>query len=55
MKEVPNDLVDTLLRCLPVVLDATKADYRDTRLVNAVRQCRRQVERLRKSKCAKKR
>lgn len=46
MKEVPNETVKVLVRCLPLILDAVKSDYRDTRLANAIRQTKKQLEKL---------
>lgn len=46
MKEIPNDTVKTLVRCLPTILDAVKPDPRDTRLANAVRLTRKQLDKL---------
>lgn len=46
MKQVPNDMIKTLVRCLPLILDSAKPDYRDTRLINAIRQTRKQLDKL---------
>ena len=39
-------MIKTLVRCLPLILDSAKPDYRDTRLINAIRQTRKQLDKL---------
>lgn len=50
MKEIPNDMVTTLVRNLPIILDAVKPDPKDTRLANAVRLTKKQLNKLNKMK-----
>ena len=37
MRPVPNDIVSTLIRCLPQILENVQIDSGNTRLINAVR------------------
>ena len=46
MKQVPNDIVSSLVRLLPVVIEAT--DTSTNKVYNAVRMTRRIVKRLKK-------
>lgn len=50
MRTVPNDIVQTLLRCLPVITDqiSRDVDRRNTKLCNAVRLTRNIIRRLQK-------
>ena len=46
MKQVPNDIVSSLVRLLPVVIEAT--DTSTNKVYNAVRMTRKIVKRLKK-------
>ena len=48
MKSVPNDILSTLIRCLPQILDNVQIDRGNIRLVNAVRLTKRIIPRLKK-------
>ena len=48
MRNVPNDIVSTLLRCLPIILDNVDVRHGKTRLVNAVRLVRKVIVKLEK-------
>lgn len=48
MKEVPNDIIETLIRCLPVIIDNVEDNSGSTRLKNAVRLTRKIINRLNK-------
>jgi len=50
MRSIPNDIVTTLLRCLPVILDNLneEAVRNKLRLNNAVRQTKKIIQRLNK-------
>lgn len=48
MRPVPNDIVSTLIRCLPQILENVQINSRDTRLINAVRLTKRVLPRLKK-------
>lgn len=48
MRHVPNDIVSTLIRCLPQILENVQINSGDTRLINAVRLTRRVIPRLKK-------
>lgn len=48
MRQVPNDIVSTLIRCLPQILEAVQIDSGNTRLINAVRLTKRIIPRLKK-------
>lgn len=37
MTPVPDHIITTLVRCLPLILSAVRPDWRDTRTLNAVR------------------
>lgn len=41
MRPVPNDIVSTLIRCLPQILENVQIDSGNTRLINAVRLTKR--------------
>lgn len=49
MRPVPNDIVSTLIRCLPQILENVQIDSGNTRLINAVRLTKRIIPRLQKS------
>ena len=46
MKQVPNDIVSSLVRLLPVVIEAT--DTSTNKVYNAVRMTRKIIKRLKK-------
>ena len=46
MRPVPNDIVSTLIRCLPQILENVQIDSGNTRLINAVRLTKRIIPRL---------
>ena len=48
MRPVPNDIVSTLIRCLPQILENVQIDSGNTRLINAVRLTKRIIPRLKK-------
>ena len=48
MRPVPNDIVSTLIRCLPQILENVQIDNGNTRLINAVRLTKRIIPRLQK-------
>ena len=48
MRSVPNDIVSTLIRCLPQILENVQIDRGNIRLVNAVRLTKKIVPRLKK-------
>ncbi|HBO85812.1 MAG TPA: hypothetical protein DEG12_05125 [Alistipes sp.] len=48
MRPVPNDIVSTLIRCLPQILENVQIDRGNIRLVNAVRLTKKIVPRLKK-------
>lgn len=50
MQQVPNDIVSTLIRCLPQILEAVQIDSGNTRLINAVRLTKKIIPRLKKIK-----
>lgn len=47
MRPVPNDIVSTLIRCLPQI-ENVQIDSGNTRLINAVRLTKRIIPRLKK-------
>lgn len=53
MRTIPNDIVQTLLRTLPLILDNMNAEAVQTklRLNNAVRLTKKIVKRLEKIEC----
>ena len=46
MRNVPNDIVTTLLRCLPTIIDKVSIGQTDTKLYNAVRLTKKIIKRL---------
>ena len=48
MRPVPNDIVSTLIRYLPQILENVQIDSGNTRLINAVRLTKRIIPRLKK-------
>ena len=48
MRNVPNDIVTTLLRCLPVILDNVDASKGSTKLQNAIRLTKKEINKLQK-------
>ena len=48
MRKVPNDMVTTLLRCLPVILDNVDASKGSTKLQNAIRLTKKEINKLQK-------
>lgn len=48
MRPMPNDIVSTLIRCLPQILENVQIDSGNTRLINAVRLTKRIIPRLKK-------
>lgn len=48
MRNVPNDIVSTLLRCLPIILENVDVKHGNTRLVNAVRLIKKVIVKLSK-------
>ena len=52
MKQIPNDIVSTLLRCLPLIIDNVVIPQGSTRIYNAVRQTKIIIKRLSKIKNA---
>lgn len=48
MKQVPNDIISTLLRCLPVIIENVVIPKGNTRVYNAVRLTRKIIQRLNK-------
>ncbi len=48
MRPVPNDIVSTLIRCLPQLLENVQIDRGNIKLVNAVRLTKRIIPRLQK-------
>lgn len=48
MRQVPNDIVATLIRCLPYLLDNVQINCKNTRLINAVRLIKKIIPRLKK-------
>ena len=48
MRKVPNDMVTTLLRCLPVILENVDDSNGSTKLLNAIRLTRIEIKRLQK-------
>lgn len=46
MRNVPNDIVTTLLRCLPTIIDKVSIGPTDTKLYNAVRLTKKIIKRL---------
>ena len=48
MREVPNDIVSTLLRCLPIIIESVDVKNANTRLRNAIRLTNKATFRLNK-------
>ena len=48
MRKVPNDMVTTLLRCLPVILENVDASKGSTKLLNAIRLTKKEITKLQK-------
>ena len=48
MRPVPNDIVSTLIRYLPQILENVKIDSGNTSLINSVRLTKRIIPRLKK-------
>jgi len=50
MRIIPNDIITTLLRTLPLIMENVSADAlaKSTRLNNAVRQTKKIIQRLNK-------
>lgn len=48
MRNVPNDMVTTLLRCLPVILENVDASKGSTKLLNAIRLTKKEITKLQK-------
>ena len=48
MRPVPNDIVSTLIRYLPQILENVQIDSGNTRLIYAVRLTKRIIPRLKK-------
>lgn len=48
MRPVPNDIVSTLIRCLPQLIENVQIDRGNIKLVNAVRLTKRIIPRLQK-------
>lgn len=46
MKQLSNKTVGVFVRCLPLILDHVKPSYKETRLINAIRQVRNELEKL---------
>lgn len=51
MRPVPNDIVSTLIRCLPQLLENVQIDRGNIKLINAVRLTKRIIPRLQKIEC----
>lgn len=54
MRPVPNDIVSTLIRYLPQILENVQIDSGNTRRINAVRLTKRIIPRLKKIENEKK-
>nr|DAS34869.1 MAG TPA: hypothetical protein [Caudoviricetes sp.] len=52
MKQIPNDIISTLLRCLPIIIDNVVIPQGNTRVYNSVRQIKIIIKRLSKIKNA---
>ena len=48
MRSVPNDIVTSLLRHIPLLIDRIEVPIRDTKLQNAVRITKKAMKRLKK-------
>lgn len=48
MRSVPNDIVTSLLRHIPLLIDRIEVPIRDTKLHNAVRITKKAMKRLKK-------
>ena len=48
MRNVPNDMVSTLLRCLPVILENVDVSKASTKLLNAIRLTKKEITKLQK-------
>ena len=48
MRPVPNDIVSTLIRYLPQILENVQIDSGNTRLINAEKKTKRIIPRLKK-------
>lgn len=48
MRQVPNDIIVTQIRCLPYLLDNVQINSKNTRLINAVRLIKKIIPRLKK-------
>lgn len=48
MKPVPNDIISSLLRNLPLILENTQVDSGNIRLINAIRLTKRIIPRLKR-------
>ena len=48
MRNVPNDIVTTLIRCLPTIINNVSIGPTDTKLFNAVRKTKIIIKRLNK-------
>lgn len=46
MRQISNKTVSVFLRCLPLILDHVKPGYKETRLINAMRQVRNELDKL---------
>lgn len=48
MRSIPNDIVTSLLRHIPLLIDRIEVPIRDTKLHNAVRITKKAMKRLKK-------